>query len=312
MSAEPQATTEPEELGFSIRQGVDWSRYQEFRPAYPASFFARIYAYHGRKPGAGWRVAHDVGAGHGIASAALARKFDRVVLSDPNDGYTSSARAILVQEPGFPAPKFRFCQERAEASSVAAGSVDLLAACECMHWTETGAAVADFARQLRPGGTLAMTLYTRPLLLAGGARARDIWDAIWAAFARRAAADDLVDRALRVTNTAFDGIALPAGEWEAVRRVYINASRGADSFRVDERAAEDRVADGEERVWVHGDPDWSHEHGIAWFKGYVGTWMPPLPESEVQELWDELERLLDGGTIRTETPTVMVFATRKG
>ncbi|KAK5629873.1 hypothetical protein RRF57_005588 [Xylaria bambusicola] len=153
--------TTAEEYGFSARGGVNWSTYVAVRPVYPPSFFKRIYAYHGAKPQAAWSQAHDVGAGAGIVSAELAGKFDRVVMSDPNDGYAALGHKILVDELGIPAAKVVFLQEGAEKSSVAPGSVDVVTACMMIHWTDTSAAVDEFHRQLKAGGTVVITYYSR-------------------------------------------------------------------------------------------------------------------------------------------------------
>ncbi|KAH8156518.1 hypothetical protein CIB48_g11728 [Xylaria polymorpha] len=272
MPAKPPTTDEGKELGYSRHHGVNWSEYILYRPIYPESFFRRIYDYHAQKPGISWSTAHDVGAGPGIVSSTLANRFDRVVVSDPNDGYIEVSRQLLVEKSGFSESKFVFLLEGAEKSSVETATVDLIAACECMQWTNTVDAVDEFARQLKPGGTLAMTFYTRPLILDN-------------------------ER--------------PPAHWEAVKRVYINCSQGIKSFKISDKLWEDSVGINEERIWINGDPDWSDKQAVDWLRGYFGTWLPRPPESEVRHLWDELERIVNDAKIRLETPAVMVFATRR-
>ncbi|KAI0477395.1 S-adenosyl-L-methionine-dependent methyltransferase [Xylariaceae sp. FL0804] len=338
------------ELGFSSSHGANWSDYLAYRPLYRASFFQRIFDYHHQHQNAqksslsssasassssspssselppqeagGWSRAHDVGAGCGIVSGALAARFAAVVVSDPDEGFVALARRALVggesgsgSGSGLPeAARFTFLREGAEASSVASASVDLVTACECMQWTEPERAVAEFARQLRPGGTLAMTCYTTPRLVSNDGRAQAIWERIWDRFFARHTGE-LYARAARIINTAYEHIALPAEQWRDVRRVYLNAHGTVDTFLVDRtpgRVGESRVREGEEeRVWIEDDEDWRDVQGIEWLKGYFSTWLPPLPESEIQDLWDELEVCLGGEKIRIETPTVIVLATRK-
>ncbi|KAI1292696.1 hypothetical protein F5Y03DRAFT_375381 [Xylaria venustula] len=136
-SAVQPLLSENEEFGFSAHHRISWSEYMRYRPIYPDSFFRRIYEYYGGSPGACWSTAHDVGAGNGIVSSNLATKFDHVVVSDPNDGYNETARELLDEKSGLPESKFVFLKEPAEHSSVEAGTVDLITACECMHWTDT-------------------------------------------------------------------------------------------------------------------------------------------------------------------------------
>ena len=306
----PNTKTTPQvkEIGFSINQGVNWSKYLAFRPQYPESFFRRIYDYHSHKPKSAWSVAHDVGAGCGIVSSSLAPRFDRVIVSDPNDGYVTLARKILVEELSIPDSRFRFLQEGAENSSIDAGTVDLITVCECIHWTDTDAAIKEFGRELKVGGTLAITYYTIPVI-AGNDRARSAWRAIWDAFSERARSD-LLDHAFRIVNAGLNSLEFPEGEWEAVKRVLINAHGSVDTFLINDRVAESRVKAKEEKVWVEDDVDWMDEQGIDWFKGYLTTWVPPIPESEIGHLWDELEVALKGKKVKIETPVAMIFATK--
>ncbi|KAI1418823.1 S-adenosyl-L-methionine-dependent methyltransferase [Xylaria sp. FL1777] len=306
MSAESQTTGEVKEPGFS---GADWSEYVLYRPIYKESFFRRIYEYHAQKPGASWSTAHDVGAGHGIVSSNLATKFERVVVSDPNDGYSEIARQHLIGNSGKLESKFLFLQEGAEQSSVETGTVDMITACTCMHWMNTVEAVDEFARQLKPGGTLAITYYSQPLIL-GNERAQSIWEEIFKALSKKNLGL-LIERALQISGSGYDSIAIPVAQWERVKRVYINASRGISSFQKGGYTGEDMVESDEERVWVYNDPDWSDEQRVDWFKRYLATWGLPFPESEFQGLWDELEHVANGAKLQMETPVVMVFATRR-
>ncbi|KAI0438734.1 S-adenosyl-L-methionine-dependent methyltransferase [Xylaria telfairii] len=309
MPAKSPTTDKGKELGFARHHGVNWSEYILYRPIYPDSFFSRIYDYHSQKTGTSWSTAHDVGAGPGIVSSFLANKFDRVVVSDPNDGYSEVSRQRLVEKAGFSESKFVFLLESAEKSSVETATVDLVAACECMQWTNTVDAVDEFARQLKPGGTLVMTFYTRPLIL-GNERAQSIWKEIFGSLLKHNTGQ-LFERGFEVAGSGYDSIALPPAHWEAIKRVYINCSQGIASFKISDIAWENKVGINEERIWIHKDPDWSDEQSVDWLKGYFGTWLPRPPEYEVQDLWDELGRIVNGAKIRVETPTVMVFATRR-
>ena len=208
------------ELGFSIAQGVNWSNYLKYRPIYPSSFFERIFTYHAQKPSAIWSLAHDISAGCGIVSATLASRFNAVAVSDPNDGYVALARKILMEESCISESKFRFLQEGAEESSVETGTADLVAACECIHWTDVDAAIKEFGRELKAGGTLAVTYYTKPKFVDND-RAQKAWQALWDAFSERCI-DDWIDRAFRVGNSGLDNLGFPTEEWrESSGRISI-------------------------------------------------------------------------------------------
>ncbi|KAF3061475.1 Methyltransferase type 11 [Daldinia childiae] len=295
-------------FAFSARRGVDWSNYLAYRPVYPQSFFERIYNYHTQKAGVAWSVAHDTGAGCGIVSSVLASRFDSVTISDPNDGYTKLAREFILEKTLFPESKFRFLQETAEKSSVESDTVDLITACECIHWTTPDIAIKEFRRQLKAGGTLAITYYTRPLIGANE-RAVRAWKAVWDAFSKKHRAR-MSSTAYEIANAALESLEFPEDDWEALKRIYINAQGTLDGFMLDDRVAESRVKESEEKVWVE-DEDWCDTCGIEWLKGYVATWEPHFQESEIQYIWDELERALEGKQVKIKTPVVMILATKR-
>ncbi|KAI0111352.1 S-adenosyl-L-methionine-dependent methyltransferase [Daldinia grandis] len=306
--SKPSIDTTVKKFAFSARQGVDWSNYLAHRPAYPQSFFERIYSYHSQKAGVAWSVAHDIGAGCGVVSSVLASHFDGVIVSDPNDGYTNLAREFLVKKTLLPESKFRFLQEAAEESSVESGTVDLIAACECIHWTTPNIAIREFGRQLGAGGTLAITYYTRPLIEANE-RAVRAWKAVWDAFSTKVQRG-LGENAFRIANTALESLEFPEEDWEALERIYINSQGALDSFTLDDRISESRVKESEEKVWIEDD-DWCDTCGIEWLKGYVATWEPRVQEAEIQDTWDELELALEGKQVKTRTPIVIILATKR-
>jgi hypothetical protein len=170
-------------------------------------------------------------------------------------------------------------------------------------------AVKEFHRALKSGGTVALTYYTVPRIVENPA-AEKIWRQIWRAYAARAEGK-LYDHAFGIVNSAFQSIALPETDWKGVKRVYINTGGSTVPFRIDDRLAESRVGNDEEAVWEEGDKDWFDVRGIEWLKGYLATWVPRIPEGDIQELWDGLEGALVGGNARLETPLVMVFGTKR-
>lgn len=121
-----------EKPGFSAAAGFSWNEYIKFRPIYPIAFWERIYNYHSQHGGS-FGVSHDVGAGAGIAAQDLVTRFQKVIVSDPNDGYTDIAAGRLLNELGLNKEKFTFLKESGEESSVESGTVDLLVCCEAIH-----------------------------------------------------------------------------------------------------------------------------------------------------------------------------------
>lgn len=160
-------------LGF---QNADWDEYIKYRPAYPQSIFDRIYAQHSQDPSSSYDLANDCGAGAGIASEILATRFIKVVVSTPNGEYLAIARACI--SPKFPGEKFEFKAEGGEESSLESGTVDLVTILEAIHWCDIDAALREFHRQLKNGGTLCIAHYSKPC-----ARNHDdfgkLWDGAW-------------------------------------------------------------------------------------------------------------------------------------
>ncbi|KAL2821797.1 hypothetical protein BDW59DRAFT_163979 [Aspergillus cavernicola] len=309
MSSVVRTTAPAKELGFSYKQGVNWSEYLDFRPVYPPSFFEHVYSYHAEKPGASWLVAHDIGAGCGVVSAGLASKFPSVIVSDPNDGFVTLAQSLLEKDSASASTSFQFFQEGAEKSSVTSGTVDVAIAAECIQWTDTAVAIREIGRELKVGGTSVITHYTVPRIV-GNDKAQKVWKVIWDEYSKRATGP-LLDHAVSIVNTALDCLEFPEDEWERVKRVHVNAQRSLESYQLDSRSRESNVKVSEEVVWVEGDDDWADEQGLAWFKGYLATWVPVVPENEIQHLWGDLETTLEGEKVRIETPLTIVYATKR-
>lgn len=310
MASVPNTMGVNQELGYSPRDGVNWSDYITYRPIYPASFFNRIYNYHALKPLTSWVTAHDIGAGCGIVSSKLASRFESVIISDPNDGYTTLAQSLLIEKSGIPESHLRFLQEPAEKSSVGAGTVDVVTACQMLHWTDTDVAIQEFGRQLKPGGTLLVSYYGAPRIANNG-RAQQLWEQIMYEFAKRPQTP-LLDQAFRICNPAYQPVDFPDYDWEDVRRIYINTHGNTEQWMLsgDDRVGESRVREGEKKIWIDGDEDWIEYQGVDWLKGHLATFIPRIPESEIQNLWDELTQALEGGNAKIELPVVMILATR--
>ncbi|KAL4995727.1 hypothetical protein BDV10DRAFT_187767 [Aspergillus recurvatus] len=224
----------------------------------------------------------------------------RVVVSDPNDGYVTLARSLLENDTASTKAAFRFLQEGAEKSSVQSGTIDVAIAAEYIQWTDTAVAIREIGRELKVGGTLVITHYTVPRIV-GNDKAQKVWKAIWDEYAKRATGP-LLDHAVSIVNTALDCLDFPEHEWERGR---------LESYQLDSRGKESRVKDSEEVAWVEGDDDWADEQDLTWFKGYLATWVPVVPEQEIQHLFSDLETALEEKKVRTETPLTIVFATKR-
>jgi SAM-dependent methyltransferase len=122
--------------------------YACYRPSYPPEVMALLRAECGLKPGA---LVADIGSGTGLFSQVLAHQGCRVMAVEPNTAMREAA------EKAFGANALiRSVNARAEATTLAADSVDLVTAAQAFHWFEAGAARAEFQRILKSGGYVAL------------------------------------------------------------------------------------------------------------------------------------------------------------
>jgi SAM-dependent methyltransferase len=127
--------------------------YVRGRPGYPAELFDELTRLAGLAPGA--RIA-DVGAGTGLSSEPwLARGF-AVDAVEPEAAMREAALARLGGHPGF-----RAIAGHAEATGLAAASVDLVFAAQAFHWFDPERARAELRRILRPEGGVALVWNAR-------------------------------------------------------------------------------------------------------------------------------------------------------
>lgn len=95
-------------------------------------------------------LAWDAGCGTGQASVGLAAEFAQVVATDPSAAQIAQAEA---------AANIDYRVERAEASSLADASADLVTVAQALHWFDLDAFNAEARRVLRPGGIMAQWTY---------------------------------------------------------------------------------------------------------------------------------------------------------
>lgn len=95
-------------------------------------------------------VAWDCATGNGQAALALARHFDRVIATDASSTQLQAAP---------PHPKIEYRLAAAEASGLAAESVDAITVAQALHWFDIERFFEEAVRVLAPGGVLAVWCY---------------------------------------------------------------------------------------------------------------------------------------------------------
>ena len=118
--------------------------YVRARPGYPAGVLDILEEVSGLT---GPLPVADVGSGTGIFSRLLLDQGHTVYAVEPNAPMRQQAEASLGGN-----PRFHSVPGRAEATTLAAGSLDLAAAAQAFHWFEPAATRSEWRRILRPPG----------------------------------------------------------------------------------------------------------------------------------------------------------------
>jgi SAM-dependent methyltransferase len=127
--------------------------YARFRAGYPPGVLEVLRRETGLAP---HHVVADLGSGTGL-SARLFLEDGNVVLGvEPNAAMRQAAERLLAGWPGF-----RSVAGTAEATTLDAGSVDLVVAAQAFHWFDPDATRAEVVRILKPGGWAALLWNTR-------------------------------------------------------------------------------------------------------------------------------------------------------
>ncbi|MCA9657381.1 MAG: class I SAM-dependent methyltransferase [Myxococcales bacterium] len=137
------------ERDFPDHFSVGAEAYARHRPRYPAALFARL-----AELAPGRERCWDCATGNGQAAHALAEHFSSVIATDPSAEQLSQAPAH---------PRIDFRCERAEASSLAPASVDLITVAAALHWLDHPAFFREVRRVARPGAVLAAWSYAAEL-----------------------------------------------------------------------------------------------------------------------------------------------------
>lgn len=244
---------------------IQCSSGQTYRPAYPQSFFDRIYKHHEQFSDS-WDEANDCGSGAGQCAEQLAKRFKKVHVSEPNELYLNFAQKRL-SALGHPKDKFAFYAEGGEKSSVKSNSLDLLTICEALHWCDIELAMKEFTRQLKSGGTFVIAHYTKPYCATDG-KLSQLWDELWALGLGKPA-DDMRKRGFRNAGSAYDQVGFPEDIWQPGTQRILTNCKGNEKFMYRQGVdppAESKVGENDKRIFVDNDEEWIVDADIAWLK----------------------------------------------
>jgi len=123
-------------------------KYVRYRPGYPPEMLQALLADCGLAPE--WIVA-DIGSGTGLLTRLFLQNGNRVFGVEPNADMRRAGEEFLAEY-----EKFVSVDGTAEATSLAAHSVDMVLAGQAAHWFDPKNARAEFVRILKPAGWLVL------------------------------------------------------------------------------------------------------------------------------------------------------------
>jgi len=132
--------------------------YIRYRPSYPAEVIALLERECGLTAKA--RVA-DIGCGTGLLAERFLRLGCEVDGVEPNAEMRAAGQRLLADW-----PRFHSVAGRAEATTLADCSADLVSAAQAFHWFDPDAARSEFLRILKPRGWVAL-VWNERLCLPG-------------------------------------------------------------------------------------------------------------------------------------------------
>jgi SAM-dependent methyltransferase len=226
--------------------------YASFRPHYPDHLFTTL-----AQLAPGRKRAWDCATGSGQAAIALAQSFDHVLATDSSAAQVRQAGAH---------PRVSYAVARAEATSLADASVELITVAQALHWFDLDRFYDEARRVLTPGGVLAVWTYAKlqvdrgPIDAALGEFYTDIVGAYWPEERR------LVETGYRTLPFPFEEISVDSppmvASWSRSRLLgYVRTWSAVQRYV--EATGEDPVPELAERVAAHwSDPAVSRE--IQW------------------------------------------------
>ena len=295
-----------------------WEDYVKGRPHIPQSYFDSIFDYHQQNGGA-FGTAHDVGAGPGNHSPRLVNKFSHVIVSDPWESNIQVAKSHLADQ-----CTFMISSLEDSIKNLPAQSVDLVFCQSMWHYTRAEA-IDAVAHQLKPGGTLAISMAGFPVFTDP-----KVWD-IWTRMFRLTVANEvnkrggpygIVRRPMRIQLSQLDCVELSQQNFKpGAQRIKMKDPLGPERDYVREallpKEFEDdmphwsEIGDTDVVVYREVTEEWRFKANYQGLRDIVKTYPQNFEAEEQLKLWGEMKALLGDGETEGVWPYSLVLATRE-
>lgn len=130
------------------------SLYAQARPHYPDALFDWV-----AQQAPSRECAWDVGCGNGQASVALARRFARVIATDPSAQQIDNAQQDPRVEYRVEPPSFSATDGDRYRTTITDHSVDAVTVAQALHWFDLSTFVEEVRRVAKPGALFAAWTY---------------------------------------------------------------------------------------------------------------------------------------------------------
>ena len=317
--------SDPASNKFDVDAKFDWENYMAQRPDYTASeFYDLVWAYHERHSDR-YVLAHDIGTGPGNVAEVLAKRFERVIASDPSQLHINTAERRINDASVI----YKHCRAEDLVNAINPndlGKADLVTVAECIPLMHAEQAMPVFAKLLRPGGTVAIWFYGRPIFAEKGQeKSQAIYDRIVGkAFERVFPLKGSPMAKSFVTITSWlDVIPFSHELWSDVERIKWNNDRPIsflDEQYFDFEVKYESAVGSADKIEERKDRDfWAKEDcGIEWVRSFINAQWPWKTTdddigAQMEPMYEELETAMGGKGSRTTIawPVVLLLATRR-
>jgi trans-aconitate 3-methyltransferase len=294
---------------------LSWSTYARGRPPVPPSFWSRITTYHRTHGNGSFNCVHDLGAGPGLHSPALAKFFDSVTVSDPNEANIAAARTQL----GALDNAAQFTARVGKGEDDAGTEVfDLVWMGNSLHWAEPRGLMASVARSLKPAGTMAAALFGIPTMMDAEAnevllrRFRGAIEEVWGQkrFPN-------FEYSVVLQGGRYVGVEMDEGVWRDVQRVFLNMKPEERIEVVPEQLLQayegefSAIRPSDKVVVEEKDEDWYLTTDLDGLRDVMGSFPFPQAEEAEEKMWRDLERIYKSRPVEIRYAVGLVLATRK-
>ncbi|KAF6823469.1 yhr209w-like protein [Colletotrichum plurivorum] len=324
---ESLATSQQEQpqpdVNYQPKAGIakEAKHYIAHRPPYPDSMWKLWTSYH-QGPLSSF---HDIGSGSGNGAEALLSRVtpppSHVVLTDPQEQNIVDCRARFGDR--FPGTRFTYRTGRGEdpwEPPASLDQVDLVMACESLHWTVLEPTLASIARSLRKGGTFAAVIYGPFPGITNNSAANAAFKSFIGEHSSFLLKQDwMTENWKRVARQMFhgmDSVALGDDVWEDVKRIEVNCRDGwyAKNYEKIEGTADPVGHLGtSERVTIDDSEDWQITGSAEWLKQSLQSMKFGFTEDSWKSpKWREMEEAAGGGPLELQWQVHMILARRGG